>query len=94
MHGYSKARIVVSCPVDMGGCKDFLTTGSDISGPRMELWESDHYRPWDDLVGLLRFPKLSASIRTSDRTVYGCVAGSDGTYRSRKSGNGAAAVSA
>ena len=102
VHGFGKVGIGVFCPVDTdgdhyadsGGCRDLLATGFHISGHKTDLWELDHRRSWDDLVGVLRSPKLSASIRTSDRTVYGCVAGTDGTYRRKKSGNSREAVSA
>ena len=101
LHSNGTANIVVSCPsdddgdyyADSGGCKELLATGFGITGNQMDLYELDHGL-LDDFVGRLRYPKLSAKIRSRDCNIYNCSGGSDGTYRDKYPGSSTRAVSA
>ena len=96
-HGSGILSLTVSCPVDAdgdhypdeGGCEDALDHGFDLLGHRMELWELDHWRPWDDHVGTMYSPTLSASGNGTNCDTNGCDAGPVGSYRSKLSGTSA-----
>ena len=95
-HGGGFVSVGVSCPVDTdgdnyvdeGGCLDLVSQGFGISGHRMELYELDGWivhNPIfndDDHVTTLRFPKLTATVSSTQCDVQECSAGSTGTYRS------------
>ena len=101
-HGSGVLSLTVACPVDTdgdyypdeGGCTDALDHGFSLSGHRMELWELDHWRYWDDYVGTMYFPKLSASGSGTNCDVYGCDGGSTGSFRSKRGGTSAVSASA
>ena len=93
-HGSGRLNLAVPCPADTdgdyipdeGGCKDVLDYTFSLSGHRMELWELDHWRPWDDKVGTIYFPTLTASGSGTNCDIYGCDGGTVGSFRSKNSG--------
>lgn len=92
--GQGHVNFVVSRPIDTngdpiadsGGCEDALNHGFTLAGHRMEMWELDHRRPFDDKVGTLRFPPLTAPTGGTNCHIYGCDGGRVGSFRSKKSG--------
>lgn len=101
-HGSGVLSLTVSCPVDTdgdyypneGGCTDALDNGFTLRGHRMELWELDHWRPWDDHIGTMHFPTLTASGSGTNCDVYGCDGGTTGSFRSKLRGTSAVSASA
>ncbi|MXY68380.1 MAG: hypothetical protein F4Y47_07450 [Acidobacteriia bacterium] len=87
-HGQGHINFVVSYSTDTsrdhiadsGGCDGALT------GHRMKMCELDHWRPFEDKVGTLRFPTLTAPTGGTNCDIYGCDGGRVGSFRSKKSG--------
>lgn len=93
-HGQGHVNFVVSRPTDTngdriadsGGCEDALNHGFTLAGHRMEMWELSHWRPFDDKLGTLRFPTLTAPTGGTSCDIYGCDGGRVGSFRSKRSG--------
>ncbi len=93
-HGHGQLSRTVSCPwdsngdyiVDEGGCKDAVRYGFYLTGHKMEMWDLDHWRPLDDKVGTDYCPTLYASGSSTNSDIYGCDAGSVGSFRGKQYG--------
>ena len=68
------------------GPMQFGLEWATLSGHKMEMWELDHFRSWDDKVGWNRFPTLTAPTSGTNCDIYGYDGGGWGSYRSKSSG--------
>ncbi len=101
-HGVGAKTVGVNCPVDndgdfypdSGGCLDALRTAFSLSGHEMEFWELDHRRSWDDEIGSISFPNLSAPTDDTNCDAHGCDGDDIGSYRAKSSGTSSVSASA